>query len=116
MNELLGLIADINPAEIAAHIEQGDLAKWCEIWRQTATVAVLDYNSRSEVPMNADHIRGSIDRKLAQFVATMISNQKFLQLEEQGVVLTALMKTAIVTDVATQLEMWLKQPYKNEGM
>lgn len=39
MNELLGLIADINPTEIASHIAEGNLAEWCEIWRQVATVA-----------------------------------------------------------------------------
>lgn len=39
MNELLGLIADINPTEIASHIAEGNLAEWCEIWRQIATVA-----------------------------------------------------------------------------
>jgi hypothetical protein len=39
MNELLGLIADINPTEIAAHIADGNLAEWCEIWRQVTTVA-----------------------------------------------------------------------------
>lgn len=31
MNELLGLIADINPTEIASHIAEGNLAEWCEI-------------------------------------------------------------------------------------
>lgn len=40
MNELLGLIADINPTEIASHIADGTLAEWCESWRQIATVAV----------------------------------------------------------------------------
>lgn len=40
MDELLGLIADINPTEIASHIEQGNLAEWCEGWRQVATVTV----------------------------------------------------------------------------
>lgn len=39
MNELLGLIADINPTEIASHIAEENLAEWCEIWRQVATVA-----------------------------------------------------------------------------
>jgi hypothetical protein len=39
MNDLLGLIADINPTEIAAHIADGNLAEWCETWRQVATVA-----------------------------------------------------------------------------
>lgn len=39
MNELLGLIADINPTEIASHIAEGNLTKWCESWRQAATVA-----------------------------------------------------------------------------
>lgn len=40
IDELLGFIADINPTEIASHIEQGNLAEWCESWRQVATVAV----------------------------------------------------------------------------
>lgn len=48
MNELLGLITDINPAEIAAHIEHGNLAEWCEIWRQQATVAAVDACSNKE--------------------------------------------------------------------
>ena len=39
MNDLLGLIADINPTEIAAHIADGNLAEWCETWRQVATGA-----------------------------------------------------------------------------
>lgn len=39
MNELLGLIDDINPTEIASHIAEGNLAEWCESWRQIATVA-----------------------------------------------------------------------------
>ena len=39
MNELLALIADINPTEIASHIAEGNLAEWCEIWRQVVTVA-----------------------------------------------------------------------------
>lgn len=39
ISELLGLIADINPTEIASHIAEGNLTKWCESWRQAATVA-----------------------------------------------------------------------------
>lgn len=39
MKELLGLIADVNPNEIAAHIADGNLVDWCELWRQQATVA-----------------------------------------------------------------------------
>lgn len=39
MRELFGLIADVNPNEIAAHIADGTLTEWCEIWRQVATVA-----------------------------------------------------------------------------
>lgn len=31
--------ADVNPNEIAAHIADGTLADWCELWRQQATVA-----------------------------------------------------------------------------
>jgi len=42
MNELLGLIADINPAEIASQIERDNLANWCKLWRQEATVAAID--------------------------------------------------------------------------
>ena len=38
MKELLGLIADVNPNEIAAHIADGNLADWCELWRKQATV------------------------------------------------------------------------------
>lgn len=36
LKELLGLIADINPNEIASHIAQGNLAEWCARWRGTA--------------------------------------------------------------------------------
>ena len=40
MKELLGLIADVNPNEIAAHIADGNLADWCEALRQALTVSI----------------------------------------------------------------------------
>lgn len=108
MNELLGLIADINPAEIAAHIEQGDLAKWCEIWRQTATVAVIDYNSRSEVLTNADHIRGMTDEELAGVIDCTIG---------EGMACDSAPHTEYGSAICKECRLnWLKQPYKNEGM
>ena len=45
--ELLGLIADVNPNEIAAHIADGNLAEWCELWRRQATVAAENLNLRT---------------------------------------------------------------------
>lgn len=47
MNEILGLIADINPTEIASHIANGNLAERCETWRQVATV-ILENLKQSE--------------------------------------------------------------------
>lgn len=32
LNDLKGLIADVNPTEIASHIEHGTLSQWCESW------------------------------------------------------------------------------------
>lgn len=40
--ETLGLIADINPVEIASHIADGTLEEWCEALRQALTVSVLN--------------------------------------------------------------------------
>lgn len=34
--ELLGLIEDVNPTEIASHIEAGGLHTWCKAWRNAA--------------------------------------------------------------------------------
>lgn len=42
MKELLGLIADVNPNEIAAHIADGNLADWCKALRQALTVLVTN--------------------------------------------------------------------------
>lgn len=42
MQEILGLIADINPVEIASHIADGTLEEWCEALRQALTVMVWD--------------------------------------------------------------------------
>ena len=42
MKELLGLIADVNPNEIAAHIADGNLADWCKALRQALTVLVIN--------------------------------------------------------------------------
>ena len=42
MKELLGLIADVNPNEIAAHIADGNLADWCKALQQALTVLVTN--------------------------------------------------------------------------
>ena len=38
--ETLGLIADINPVEIASHIADGTLEEWCKALRQALTVSI----------------------------------------------------------------------------
>lgn len=45
-DELLGFIADINPAEIASHIAQGNLHEWCDSWRTAAGQAVQKMDNR----------------------------------------------------------------------
>lgn len=35
--KLRGLIADVNPMEIAQHIEAGNLHVWCHAWRDAAS-------------------------------------------------------------------------------
>ena len=36
LKEFLGLLADVNPAEIASHIAQGNLHEWCNSWKSAA--------------------------------------------------------------------------------
>ena len=41
MNEITGLVMDINPAEIASHIEIGNLKEWCMAWQNAAKMALV---------------------------------------------------------------------------
>lgn len=60
-NDLLGLIADINPAEIASHIAQGNLHEWCNSWKSAAEQAVVKMDNRVPVTSwsNEDLVRRS---------------------------------------------------------
>ena len=41
MKGMTGLIMDINPAEIASHIEIGNLKEWCMAWQNAAKMALV---------------------------------------------------------------------------
>ena len=58
MDKLYGLIQDINPKEICNHIENGNLAEWCNAWRIAAKEAL-------QPKTNADRIRAMSDEELA---------------------------------------------------
>lgn len=60
MDKLYGLIQDINPKEICNHIENGNLAEWCNAWRIAAKEAL-------QPKTNADRIRAMSDEELADF-------------------------------------------------
>ena len=62
MNKLYGLIQDINPKEICNHIENGNLAEWCNAWRIAAKEAL-------QPKTNADRIRSMSDEELAEWMA-----------------------------------------------
>lgn len=53
-DELLGLIADINPAEIASHIAQGNLHEWCSSWKSAAEQVVVKMNNQVPVATWSD--------------------------------------------------------------
>ena len=57
MDKLYGLIQDINPKEICNHIENGNLAEWCNAWRIEAKEAL-------QPETNADRIRAMSDEEL----------------------------------------------------
>lgn len=59
MDKLYGLIQDINPKEICNHIENGNLAEWCNAWRIAAKEAL-------QPKTNADRIRAMSDEGLAE--------------------------------------------------
>ena len=58
MDKLYGLIQDINPKEICNHIENGNLAEWCNAWRIAAKEAL-------QPKTNADRVRAMSDEELA---------------------------------------------------
>ena len=62
MDKLYGLIQDINPKEICNHIENGNLAEWCNAWRIAAKEAL-------QPKTNADRIRAMSDEELAAWMA-----------------------------------------------
>ena len=61
MDKLYGLIQDINPKEICNHIENGNLAEWCNAWRIAAKEAL-------QPKTNADRIRAMSDEELENAV------------------------------------------------
>lgn len=52
--ELLGLVADVNPAEITSHIAYGDFHEWCERWREVAQREVAKMNNQRYVTLRGD--------------------------------------------------------------
>ena len=62
MDKLYGLIQDINPKEICNHIENGNLAEWCNAWRIAAKEAL-------QPKTNADRIRAMSDEELSEVLA-----------------------------------------------
>lgn len=61
MDKLHSLIQDINPSEIASHIERGNLGDWCSTWREAVQDAL-------QPKTNADRIRGMSDEELCEFL------------------------------------------------
>lgn len=61
LKEFLGLLADVNPAEIASHIAQGNLHEWCDNWRSAAEEAAVKMDNRAPVTSwsNEDLVRRS---------------------------------------------------------
>mgnify|MGYP003466097130 CR=1 FL=1 len=61
LKEFLGLLADVNPAEIASHIAQGNLHEWCDNWRSAAEEAAVQMDNRVPVTSwsNEDLVRRS---------------------------------------------------------
>lgn len=59
MDKLYGLIQGINPKEICNHIENGNLAEWCNAWRIAAKEAL-------QPKTNADRIRAMSDEEMAK--------------------------------------------------
>ena len=82
MDKLYGLIQDINPKEICNHIENGNLAEWCNAWRIAAKEALQQKS-------NADRIRAMSDEEMAEFLYTEF-------LDEEG--------------SKSRITEWLKQP------
>lgn len=39
---VLGMVEDVNPAEIASHIARGNLHEWCRQWRETVGKYLAD--------------------------------------------------------------------------
>lgn len=46
LKELLDLLADVNPAEIASHIAQGNLHDWCISWRRTGEQIIQKFDNQ----------------------------------------------------------------------
>ena len=64
MDKLYGLIQDINPKEICNHIENGNLAEWCNAWRIAAKESL-------QPKTNADRIRAMSDEELAEVLGEL---------------------------------------------
>lgn len=46
-NDVYGLILDVNENEIAEHIKNSSLSKWCQSWRAATTEAVQKIEAKS---------------------------------------------------------------------
>lgn len=103
MDKLYGLIQDINPKEICNHIENGNLAEWCNAWRIAAKEAL-------QPKTNADRIRAMSDEELANFMAERSVNESTLHRLDKDHGLTSVQIEAIKHNVYCAFMQWLKQP------
>jgi hypothetical protein len=94
MDKIYCLIQDINPKEICSHIENGNLAEWCNAWRIAAKEAL-------QPKTNADRIRAMSDEELCEF----LGEYKFCDICEEGC--DACQYSG---DCDKRLLDWLKQP------
>ena len=95
MDKLYGLIQDINPKEICNHIENGNLAEWCNAWRIAAKESL-------QPKTNADRIRAMSDEELAKFIPDW-SYTGACKCDEQSYV-------DCNNECEKCVEEWLKQP------
>ena len=92
MDKLYGLIQDINPKEICNHIENGNLAEWCNAWRIAAKEAL-------QPKTNADRVRAMSEEELANIMAdTPICKERYIDCIKDG------------RDCESCLLEWLKRP------
>ena len=57
IEQISNMVFDVNPAEIASHIQNGTLKEWCLRWQQEMNMLIitapLDYSNSKEREDNA---------------------------------------------------------------